>query len=79
MMDSKQLALVYLMEEANRMAGVCTRNVHAIDKKKTLTDLERQMGVLFSAMREVAEEFKLDENSVQNSAEQEYQSRINSK
>lgn len=79
MMDSKQLSLVYLMEESNRMASVCTRNVHAIDKKKTLKDLERQMGVLFSAMREVAEEFKLDESKVQDSAEDEYQNRLSSK
>lgn len=79
MMDSKQLALVYLMEEANRMASVCTKNVHVVDKKRTLTDLERQMGVLFSAMREVAEEFKLNENNVQDSAETEYQKRLNDK
>ena len=78
-MDSKQLALVYLMEEANRMASVCTKNVHAIDKKKTVKDLERQMGVLFSAMREVAEELKLDENSVQDSAENEYKQRMNNR
>ena len=72
MMDSKQLALVYLMEEANRMASVCTRNVHTLEKSKTIKELEKQMGILFSAMREVAEELKLDENNVQNHAEEEY-------
>jgi hypothetical protein len=76
MMDSKQLALVYLMEEANRMASVCTRNVHALQKKKTNNDLEKQLGALFSAMREVAEEFKLDEVSVQENAEEEYNRRL---
>ena len=76
MMDSKQLALIYLTEEANRMASVCTRNVHALQKKKTNSDLEKQLGALFSAMREVAEEFKLDEISVQKNAEEEYNRRL---
>ncbi len=76
MMDSKQLALVYLMEEANRMASVCTKNVHALQKKKVNKELEEQMGVLFSAMREVAEEFKLDEVSVHNNAQQEFDRRL---
>lgn len=79
MMDSKQLALVYLMEEANRMASVCTKNVHAVEKKRAINDIERQMGVLFSAMREVAEEFKLNENSVHSAAENEYQERLNNR
>jgi len=76
MMDSKQLALIYLTDEANRLASVCTRNVHTIEKSKTTKDLEKQMGVLFSAMREVAEEFKLDEDNVQKHAEEEYQRRF---
>lgn len=75
MMDSKQLALIYLTEEANRMASVCTRNVHSLQKKKTNNDLAEQMGNLFSAMREVAEEFKLDEIQVHNYAEEEYHRR----
>ena len=75
MMDSKQLALVYLMEEANRMAGVCTRNVHNLDNKKAKKALEEQMGILFTAMKEVAEEFKLDEFIVENSAMEEYNRR----
>jgi hypothetical protein len=77
MMDSKQLALVYLMEEANRMAGVCTRNVHNLDAKKTKKAIEEQMGILFTAMKEVAEEFKLDESTVENSAMEEYNRRQN--
>lgn len=76
MMDSKQLALIYLMEEANHMASVCSKNVHALHKKKTNKDLEKQLGILFSAMREVAEEFKVDENMVQTYAQDEYERRI---
>jgi hypothetical protein len=79
MMDSKQLALVYLMEEANRMAGVCTRNVHSLDHKKAKKALEEQLGILFSAMKEVTEEFKLDETNVEKSAMQEFDRRLNSK
>jgi len=71
-MDSKQLALVYLMEESNKMASVCTRNVHTIEKSKTNKDLEKQMGILFSAMREIAEEFRINEEQVQTYAEEEY-------
>ena len=77
MMDSKQLALIYLTEEANKMASVCTKNVHTVEKKRAINDLARQMGVLFSAMKEVAEEFKLDENTVQEAAESEYKQRLN--
>jgi hypothetical protein len=72
MMDSKQLALVYLMEEANRMAGICTKNVHTLDNKKAKKALEEQMGILFTSMKEVAEEFKLDESAVESSAMEEY-------
>jgi hypothetical protein len=75
MMDSKQLALIYLTEEANRMASICTRNVHSLQKKKTNNDLTEQMGRLFSAMKEVAEEFKLDESSVETSAVAEFDRR----
>jgi hypothetical protein len=78
MMDSKQLALIYLMEEANHMASVCSKNVHSLHKKKANKDLEKQMGILFSAMREVAEEFEVDENSVQTHAQEEYERRSQS-
>ena len=77
MMDSKQLALIYLTDEANKMASICTRNVHSIEKNKTVKDLERQLGVLFSAMREVAEELKLDEQRVESHAVEEYNRRQN--
>ena len=72
MMDSKQLALVYLMEESNRMASVCTKNVHALDKTKSIKEIEQQFGVLFSAMKEVAEEYRLDEEKIQGYAEKEF-------
>lgn len=77
MMDSKQLALIYLTDEANKMASVCTRNVHSLEKKKATKELECQLGILFSAMREVAEEFKLDEQTVETSAMEEYNRRQN--
>ena len=77
MMDSKQLALVYLMDECNRMASVCTKNVHSLDKKKAEKALEQQIGVVFSALKEVAEEFKLDESNVEKSAMEEYNRRQN--
>jgi hypothetical protein len=79
MMDSKQLALIYLMDECNRMASVCTRNVHNLDKKKAEKALEQQIGIVFSALKEVAEEFKLDEASVEKSAYEEYQRRLQEK
>lgn len=78
-MDSKQLALVYLMEECNHMATVCTKNVHSLDKKKTNKDIEQQLGILFSAMREVAEEFRLNEDRVQSYAQEEYDRRATEK
>lgn len=77
MMDSKQLALVYLMEECNRMASVCTKNVHNLDKNKAQKALEQQIGVVFSALKEVAEEFKLDESTVESYAMEEYNRRQN--
>jgi hypothetical protein len=77
MMDSKQLALVYLMEESNRMASVCTKNVHSLNKKKTTNDIAEQLGRLFSAMKEVATELKLDEQQVEGYAIAEYERRQN--
>lgn len=77
MMDSKQLALVYLMEECNKMATVCTKNVHNLDKKKSQKALEHQLGIVFSALKEVAEEFDLDESNVEKSAMEEYNRRQN--
>ena len=77
MMDSKQLALIYLTEEANRMASICTKNVHNLDRNKTQKTLEQQMGKLFSAMKEVAEECKLDEQTVETYAMEEYNRRQN--
>jgi hypothetical protein len=74
-MDSKQLALVYLMEEANKMASVCTKNVHSLNKKTTNNDVAQQLGKLFSAMKEVAEELKLNEQQVEGYAFEEYERR----
>lgn len=77
MMDSKQLSLVYLMEECNRMSSVCTKNVHSLDKKKAQKALEQQIGIVFSALKEVAEEFGLDESNVESYAMEEYNRRQN--
>lgn len=79
MLDSKQMSLVYLMEEANRMATICTKNVHSLHKKKTNEDIETQMGRLFSAMKEVATEFKLSEDHIAEAAENEFQRRLSDK
>jgi exonuclease I len=65
MMDSKQLALVYLMEEANRMASICTKTVHNLNKKKTNNDIAEQMAKIFVAMKEVVVELKIDEQQVE--------------
>ena len=75
-MDSKQLALIYLTEEANKMSSICTKNVHSLHKKKINNDISEQMGKLFCAMKEVAEELKLDEQEVEGYAFNEYERRV---
>lgn len=77
MMDSKQLALMYLSEECNKMASICTKNVHSLDKNKAQKALEHQLGIVFSALKEVVEEFNLDESNVEKSAMEEYNRRQN--
>lgn len=64
MMDSKQLALKFLANACDDMAEVCDKNINSLDKKKTLRDLEREFGNLLAAIKEVTEEYKLDENKV---------------
>ena len=65
MLDSKQLALVYLMEECNKMSAFCAKNIHNTNKRKITTEIEKSIGVMFNAMKEVGEEFKVDEQSVE--------------
>jgi hypothetical protein len=65
MLDSKQLALVYLMEECNKMSSICAKNIHSTSKKKLNSDLEKQIGIMFNAMKEVVEEFKAEEQNVE--------------
>lgn len=65
MLDSKQLALVYLMEECNRMSSLCAKNIHSTNKKKLTSEMEKSIGIMFNAMKEVAEEFKIEEQSVE--------------
>lgn len=64
MMDSKQLALKFLANACDDMAEVCDKNINSLDKKKTLRELEREFGNLLAAIKEVTEEYKLDENKV---------------
>lgn len=64
MMDSKQLALKYLMNMCDNMADTCEENIDSLDKRKTLRELEKEFGNLLSAIKEVSEEFKLDEARV---------------
>ena len=65
MLDSKQLALVYLMEECNKMSSLCAKNIHSTNKKKLTNDIEKQIATIFNAMKEVGEEFKVDESTVE--------------
>jgi hypothetical protein len=65
MLDSKQLALVYLMEECNKMSSLCAKNIHSTNKKKLNADVEKHIGIMFNAMKEVAEEFKVEEKNVE--------------
>lgn len=65
MLDSKQLALVYLMEECNKMSSLCAKNIHSTNKKKLNVDIEKHIGSMFNAMKEVADEFKVEEQNVE--------------
>lgn len=71
MMDSKQLAIIYLMEESNHMSLICSKNIHSHDKKKTYLEITDQLGKLMAACKEVVEELKLQEEEVMQSAETE--------
>lgn len=79
MYDSKQMALIYLREQANRLSSVCDKNIHSKNKKKTLAELEEQIGITFSALKEVGEEFKLDEHNVEVAAMTAYENRLSEK
>ncbi len=64
MMDSKQMALKYLMNSCDDMAEACDKNIDSLDSKKTIKDLEKNFGNLFASIKEVVEEFKLNEEKV---------------
>lgn len=74
-MNSKQLALVYLMEECNKVSSLCTQNIHSKNKKNFISDIEYNMGSLFNAMKEVVEEFKLSEKNVETALYEEMDKR----
>ena len=67
MLDSRQLALVYLMEECNKMSSFCAKNIHSTNKKKLVSEVEERIATIFNAMKEVGEEFKVDEKNVEKS------------
>jgi len=79
MLDSKQLALVYLMEESNKMSSICAKSIHATNKKKITPEIEKQIGIIFNAMKEVVEEFKLNEQNVEKHVFEEVDRRNNEK
>ena len=76
MLDSRQQALVFLMEESNRLASICAHNVNALHRTKTKAALESQIGVIFAALKEIQEEFSLDEMRVEKNALDAYDKRL---
>lgn len=52
------------MDSCDDMASACEKNLKSLDKKKTLRDLERNFGDLLASIKEVIEEYKLDEGKV---------------
>jgi hypothetical protein len=75
MMDSKQLALKYLMNMCDNLADTCEESIDSLNKKKVVRDLEKDFGNLFSAAKEVIEEFKIQEARVFQEAEKAMQKR----
>jgi hypothetical protein len=65
MLDSKQLALVYLMEECNKMSALCAKNIHNTNSRKINTEIEKHIAFIFNALKEVGEEFKVNEHSIE--------------
>jgi hypothetical protein len=64
MLDSKQLALRYLANACEDMADVCDKSISTLDNKKILINLEKEFGNLLAAIKEVTEQYKLDETRV---------------
>ena len=58
------MALKYLMNSCDDMAAACDKNIDSLDSKKTIKDLEKNFGNLFASIKEVVEEFKLNEEKV---------------
>lgn len=52
------------MNMCDDMADVCENNIDSLDKRKTLREIEKNLGGLFAATKEVVETFKLDEKRV---------------
>jgi hypothetical protein len=64
MLDSKQLALRYLANACEDMADVCDKSISTLDNKKILINLEKEFGNLLAAIKEVTEQYKLDETRI---------------
>jgi hypothetical protein len=47
------------------MSSLCAKNIHSTNKKKLNSDIEKQIGSMFNAMKEVADEFKVEEQNVE--------------
>lgn len=52
------------MDSCDDMADACSANLKYLDKKKTVKDLEKNFGNLLASIKEITEEFKLDEKKI---------------
>lgn len=75
-MNSKQQALIYLMEEASDLSNLCMRQVHTTrSASQVKIALEQQIGQILSALKETVEEFKLDGERIEFAADREVTNR----
>jgi hypothetical protein len=75
-MNSKQQSLMYLMEESNALAALCIRQVHATKSKDQVRiALEHQIGTTLAALKETIEEFELNGERIEFTAEKEFVNR----
>lgn len=70
-MNNKKEALTYLSNEAKNMARIA-KDMSMTQNIDNNLEVSKQMGILFSAMREVASTLQLDENLVEEYAVLEY-------
>lgn len=75
MLDSKQQALIYVMQESSFMASICAKNLNSTDKKRTAKELEENAGILLAALKELIEVYKLKEKEIEGYAMREHDDR----